>query len=242
MQLRTAAVAAIFSKSLRLSSIHGIHGIPTGQVMNLVSNDVERLLQATLFGSYIIWGPVIGIGSLIAGVQFIGPSFAAGFGLLVCIFVPLQFYLSQKFADLRSKVAILTDTRVTLLSQAVLGVRVMKMSGWEIEFETRIAKVRKAEIAQIQKANRLKAWNEAVYYACNVVVSATVFIVHVASGGILSSRTVFSTITLINAMQIELTKHFSLGVMVRTFHRHLSFHFQLKFRIKSKPCLQYFYH
>ena len=215
MQLRTAAVAAIFSKSLRLSSIHGIHGIPSGQVMNLVSNDVERLLQAALFGSYIIWGPVIGIGSLIAGIQFIGPSFAAGFGLLVLIFVPLQFYLSQKFADLRSKVAALTDSRVTLLSQAVHGVRVMKMSGWEVEFETRIAQVRQAETAQIQKANRLKAWNEAVYYACNVVVSATIFIVHVTTGGVLSSRTVFSTITLINAMQIELTKHFSLGVMVR---------------------------
>jgi ATP-binding cassette subfamily C (CFTR/MRP) protein 4 len=87
----------------------------------------------------------------------------------------------------------------------------------KVEFETRIANVRNAEIAQIQKAVRLKAWNEAVYYACNVVVSATVFIVHVASGGVLSSRTVFSTITLINAMQIELTKHFSLGIMVRLF-------------------------
>jgi ATP-binding cassette subfamily C (CFTR/MRP) protein 4 len=218
-----AAVAAIFSKSLRLSSIVGIHGIPSGQVMNLVSSDVERLVSATLFGSYIIWGPVIAIGSLVAGIQFIGPAFAAGFGLLVCIFVPLQFYLSQRFANLRSKVAVLTDARVTLVSQAVNGCRVMKMSGWEVEFEKRIAKVRQEEIMQIQKANRLKAWNEAVYYACNVVISATIFIVHVASGGILSSRTVFSTITLINAMQIELTKHFSLGVMVRIRYSDVSF-------------------
>jgi len=183
--------------------------------MNLVSNDVERFIGAALFGSYIVWGPVIGIAGLIVGIQLIGPAFAAGIGLLIGIFVPLQFYLSHKFARLRSKVATLTDTRVTLLSQAINGVRVMKMSGWETQFEERIAQIRKQEITQIQKANRLKAWNEAIYYAVSVVVSATIFVVHVASGGYLTPRSVFTTITLVNAMQLEMTKHFSLGVMVR---------------------------
>jgi ATP-binding cassette subfamily C (CFTR/MRP) protein 4 len=214
MQLRSAAIAAIFSKSLRLSSIHGICGVSSGQVMNLVSNDVERLILAAYYGPFIIWGPVFGIGSLISGIHIIGPSFAAGFGLLICIFIPLQFYFSRKFSQLRSNVAVLTDARVTLLSQAVLGVRVMKMNGWEIGFETRLAKARTAEISQILKTSQLTAWNQALYYACNVVISAMVFVVHVASGGVLSTRTVFATITLINAIQLELAKNFSLGVMV----------------------------
>ena len=213
MQYRISVIAAIYAKALRLKSTAGVRSASTGKVLNIASNDVERFMLATLFISYGFWAPVQSLAILGLGIKLIGASFAAGYGLLVCVFVPLQFYLSKRFAILRSRVASITDRRVTLVSQAVAGVRVMKMNGWEGQFESRIANVRLKEITEIQRANRLKALNEAVFFSTNVVVSIVIFLVHVAMGGMLTPRNVYTTMVLINVLQIELTKHLSLAVM-----------------------------
>eukprot|EP00550_Attheya_septentrionalis_P002538 CAMPEP_0198285332 /NCGR_PEP_ID=MMETSP1449-20131203/4662_1 /TAXON_ID=420275 /ORGANISM="Attheya septentrionalis, Strain CCMP2084" /LENGTH=1282 /DNA_ID=CAMNT_0043982737 /DNA_START=271 /DNA_END=4119 /DNA_ORIENTATION=+ len=213
MQLRIGCVASIYSKSLRLRSNGGIDAASTGKIMNLASNDVERFLRAALFISFLFWAPVESIAILIIGLQIIGPAFAAGFILLCFFFVPLQFYLSRRFASFRSTIAAITDARMTLVSQAVSGSRVMKMNGWEQQFEERISKIRKREVHQIQRANKLKAWNESIYFSSNIVISIVTFIVHVATGGELTPRNVFTTMAMINVVQLELVKFASLGVM-----------------------------
>lgn len=213
MQYRISMVAAIYAKALRLKSTAGTDASSSGKIMNIASNDVERFLLASLFVSYLFWAPLLSLAILGLGIKLIGPAFAAGYSLLVLVFVPLQYYLSKRFATLRSKVAIITDERVTLVSQAVAGVRVMKMAGWEDQFEERIAFVRAREIDQIQRANRLKALNEAVFFASNVIVAITIFAVHVALGNVLTPKSVYTAIVLINIVQIEMTKHLSLGVM-----------------------------
>jgi hypothetical protein len=89
----------------------------------------------------------------------------------------------------------------------------MKMAGWEDNFNERIASIRKAEVGQIERVNRYRALNEAIFYFCNVLTSVVIFLIHIASGGLLTPRTVFTTMVLINIAQLELTKHLSLGVM-----------------------------
>lgn len=89
----------------------------------------------------------------------------------------------------------------------------MKMAGWEDNFEERIAAIRKAEVGQIERVNRYRALNEAIFYFCNVLTSVVIFLIHIASGELLTPRTVFTTMVLVNIAQLELTKHLSLGVM-----------------------------
>ncbi len=112
MNMRTAAVAAIFSKSLRLGSISISRGtltnhITSGQIMNLVSNDVERFYLTSIYISYIVWAPTQAIGILIIGIKLIGLAFVIGMGLLMFIFIPFQVYLSKNFASVRSKVSVM---------------------------------------------------------------------------------------------------------------------------------------
>ena len=114
MQLRISMVAAVFAKTLRLPYVSrsmkdkngkkGTISSSSGQIMNLVSNDVERFLLSTLFISYIIWAPLEAIAILIIGLYLVGAAFSVGLGFLLLIFVPLQFWLSKRFAILRSKV------------------------------------------------------------------------------------------------------------------------------------------
>lgn len=214
MQLRISCVSSIYAKSLRLSSTHQETNASTGKIMNLASNDVERFLLAALFISHLWWSPLQSIAILAVGCWSLGPAFAAGFALLVFGFVPFQFYLSNRFAFFRSKIAAITDRRVNFVGQAVHGARVMKMSGYEHRFLDRIQNIRQQEVAQIVKANELKAMNETLFYAANVVISSVIFLVHVFIGGTLTPRDVFTVFSLINVLQLEMTKHVSLAVMV----------------------------
>lgn len=219
MQMRISCVGAIYAKSLRLSSTHQGTSANTGRIMNLASNDVDRFLLAALFVNYLFWSPLQSIAILAVGWLTLGPAFAAGFALLVVVFLPFQFYLSNRFAFFRSKIAAITDRRVTFVSQAVHGARVMKMSGFEWRFLDRIQDIRKEEVGQTLKANRLKAANEALFFASNVVISLVIFLVHVWIGGVLRPRDIFTVFTLVNILQLGMTKHVSLAVMVGTVHR-----------------------
>lgn len=213
MQMRISCVGAIYAKSLRLSSTHQGTNASTGKIMNLASNDVDRFLLAALFINYLFWSPLQSLAILAVGWLTLGPAFAAGFGLLILVFLPFQFYLSNRFAFFRSKIAAITDRRVNLVTQAVHGARIMKMSGFEWQFLERIQDIRKQEVEQIQKANRLKAANEALFFASNVVISLVIFLVHVWIGGELRPRDIFTVFTLVNILQLGMTKHVALGVM-----------------------------
>merc|ERR1712232_247627 len=72
MQIRTAAIAAIYAKSHRLSSLGGSHVPTAGSIVNLATNDVERFLSAALFVSYLFWGPMYGIVVLSVGIYLVG--------------------------------------------------------------------------------------------------------------------------------------------------------------------------
>lgn len=209
MQIRIACLAGIYDKSLKLSNTHQ----GNSNVLNLASNDVERFLMAALFANYLIWAPIQSIAVLIVGYQFLGIAFVAGFCLLMLVFIPLQFYLGAMFAHYRSQIAALTDRRVTFISQAVRGARVMKLSGYEDQFMDRIRSLREAEMKQVTRANGLKCWNESLFFATNVVISLVIFVVHVNLGNTLIEGDVFTVFTLINILQLEMTKHFSLAVM-----------------------------
>ena len=110
------------------------------------------------------------------------------------------------FAYYRSEVADITDKRVSFVAQAVRGARVMKMSGYENRFLDRIMSYRKCEIAKISQANTLKSWNEALFFSTNVVISLVIFLVHVFTGHTMKQGDVFTVFTLVNILQMEMTK------------------------------------
>ena len=115
----------------------------TGQVIDLVSNDVQRiegdtfqlfflgirsiveLLTVTFFLVYLIgWQTVMGI-------------------ILLCMCLPYVAGLSYAGAVLRLRTAAVTDHRITLINQAVSGIRAIKSNVWEDEYRGKIKNVRR---------------------------------------------------------------------------------------------------
>jgi ATP-binding cassette subfamily C (CFTR/MRP) protein 4 len=212
MQYRLSAVAAIYEKSLRLPSLSSSESKVS--ILNLASNDVDRFLLASLFAGHLFWAPLQSLAILATGVALMGASFLAGFVLLLVVFVPLQFYLSRRFASLRQHIAGFTDQRVHRVKNALKGIRVIKWQAMEYAWQKRIQATRAQEMEKIIYANHLKAWNEALFFVTNIVVAMTIFFVHViVLGKTLEPGHVFTVYSLMNILQLEMTKHVSLGVM-----------------------------
>ena len=231
-QYRMGLMATIYAKTLRLPSIRHYHsqqhekegagnnknqnkstGTTSGQVTNLASNDIERFVLTSIYTNLLLASPLEVSTIFVVGIYTIGPVFICGYALLLLL-VPLQFWLSRRFVYYRSRIAKLTDARVTLVSQAVSGARVLKLQGWELELEHKISQLRASEIQQLQITSRLKAWNDAIYYVSSLVVAVFVFGIHVgALGGVLTPGIVFSTMTLWNLLQYSVTKHIPHAIM-----------------------------
>ncbi len=212
MQYRLSAVAAIYEKSLQLPSLSSSESKVS--ILNLASNDVDRFLLASLFAGHLFWAPLQSLAILATGVALMGVAFLAGFVLLLVVFVPLQFYLSRRFASLRQHIAGFTDLRVHQVKNALKGIRVIKWQAMEYAWQKRIQATRAQEMEKIIHANHLKAWNEALFFVTNIVVAMTIFFVHVILlGKTLEPGHVFTVYSLMNILQLEMTKHVSLGVM-----------------------------
>jgi len=212
LQVRLGLVALLYDKSLRLAS-YSSSMMSAGKLTNLASNDVERFLLASIPSLHLALGPIEAIVILVVGIYTIGPVFAVGHGLFL-LMVPLQVYLGRKFVRFRSEVAKITDARVTLVSQAVSGARIMKMNGWELEFQKRIAALRAKETVKLQAASFYKALNDAIYYFSSIVVAVAIFMVQVfLLEEPLTPRNVYTTLTLLNILHLTLTKQIPNAVM-----------------------------
>ena len=78
------------------------------------------------------------------------------------------------------------------LAQAVSCARVMNISGWELQFKDLIANVRRKESNRIQQASCLCGLNEAVYFACSIVMYIVIFVVDIKTAGVLTLRKAFN--------------------------------------------------
>ena len=115
----------------------------TGHVIDLVSNDVQRLEADTvkLFLNipFCILQLVM-VSSLL--LHFIGWQSTIGITLL-CILLPCFGGLSYAGADLRFRTAAVSDHRISLISQVISGIRAIKSYAWEEEYQQKIRNVRR---------------------------------------------------------------------------------------------------
>jgi len=111
MRLRIACCNMIYRKALRLS--HRAMGQTTvGQMVNLLSNDVNRFDYCFIFVPYIITAP-IQTALTIAYLYYYNFKWSvfAGCSVLI-IYLPFQMYMGTWFSNLRARTAILTDERI----------------------------------------------------------------------------------------------------------------------------------
>ncbi|XDB55930.1 hypothetical protein AB1E18_009393 [Capra hircus] len=199
MRLRVAMCHMIYCKSLRLNN-SAIRKTTTGQIVNLLSNDVNRFDRVVTF-LHILWiGPLMAITVIILIWMEIGISSFAGMALLI-IFMLLQSFFGKLFLSLRNKIAAFTDTRLRTMNDVITGIRTIKMYAWEKSLAELITRLRRKEISKILRSSYLDGMNLIFFDTASKVILFVTFTTYVLLGNMITVSQVFLAITLYQAVK-----------------------------------------
>ncbi|XP_070656492.1 ATP-binding cassette sub-family C member 4-like [Bos indicus] len=199
MRLRVAMCHMIYCKTLRLSN-SAIGKTTTGQIVNMMSNDVNRF-DRVMIRLHILWiGPLNAITAIILLWMEIGISSLAGMALLI-IFMLLQSFSGKLFSSLRSKSAAFTDTRLRTMNEVITGIRTIKMYAWEKLFAELITRLRRKEISKILRRSYLDGMNLIFFDTASKLILFITFTTYVLLGNTITVNQVFLAITLYQVVQ-----------------------------------------
>lgn len=133
MRMRISCCALLYRKLLKLN-LTSMGNTATGQVVNLMSNDVFRFDLAIGLIPFLFFGPLEVLVVSILLWFYIGWSGICGMVVLLLV-IPLMGGLAKVFARLRDQVTSLTDARLCLMNEFLNGIQLIKMSCLESYME-----------------------------------------------------------------------------------------------------------
>ena len=115
----------------------------TGQVIDLVSNDVQRLGESTTKSFFAIsLTPFVLVTVMALLLVFVGWQAVMGV-IFFCFLVPYLVALSYVGGKLRKRTAEESDRRISLMNEVVSGIRAIKTHAWEDENRKKIKNTRR---------------------------------------------------------------------------------------------------
>uniref|UniRef100_A0A8C4HN06 Cystic fibrosis transmembrane conductance regulator n=1 Tax=Dicentrarchus labrax TaxID=13489 RepID=A0A8C4HN06_DICLA len=193
--------------AMYLCSISAMGKTTTGQIVNLLSNDVNKFDDVTIFLHFLWVGPLQA--AAVVGLLWleIGPSCLAGMVVLMFL-MPVQTMFGRLFSKFRSKTAVLTDSRIRTMNEVVSGIRIIKMYAWEKPFAALVSEVRSKEISKIMKSSYLRGLNMASFFCASKIIVFITFTIYVLLGNPISASRVFVTVSLYSAVRLTVTLFF----------------------------------
>nr|XP_006639066.1 PREDICTED: multidrug resistance-associated protein 4 [Lepisosteus oculatus] len=210
MKIRVAMCHMIFKKALCLSS-SALGKTTTGQIVNLLSNDVIRFDEVTIFLHFLWVGPLQAAAVITLLWYEIGPSCLAGMAVLVFL-MPLQTFFGRLFSSLRSKTAAFTDNRIRTMNEVVSGIRIIKMYAWEQPFAKLVTEVRRKEISKVTKSSYLRGMNMASFFVASKIILFITFTTYVLLGNPITASRVFVAVSLYSAIRLTVTLFFPAAI------------------------------
>ncbi|XP_040575219.1 ATP-binding cassette sub-family C member 4 isoform X2 [Lepeophtheirus salmonis] len=206
MQIRIAASALIYRKALTLSKRSlGLSSV--GQMVNLLSNDVNRFDNSTVFLQYLWVAPLQFTIVLFVTIYHVGSVTILG-GFILIFFIFIQTRMINIFSKLRSKTAEKTDSRIQIMSEILNGIKVIKMYAWESSFVQLVNSVRKNEMDVIRRSASYKSFNYAFFSTSSRLVLLPIFFMILIFGGVVNSQNIFLVFGLFETLKLPVTHFF----------------------------------
>ncbi|XP_019646601.1 PREDICTED: multidrug resistance-associated protein 4-like isoform X1 [Branchiostoma belcheri] len=203
-RLRVACCSLIHKKALKLSN-KAMTETTTGQIVNLLSNDVNRFDQVPMFLHYL-WIAPAQVATVVSLLWLdLGLSALVGVVGFVLLLLPVQTLLGRLFSKIRAETAKRTDNRVRTMNEIISAIRVIKMYTWEKPFSKLIAQYRKLEVDKVLQASYCQSFNNGFFFCASKVILFFTFMSYVLLGNTIVASKVFVAITLFNAIRLTVS-------------------------------------
>ncbi|XP_043666583.1 multidrug resistance-associated protein 5-like isoform X3 [Vespula pensylvanica] len=187
LRLKSSCTALLYKKIIGLNNVGSIN---IGELVNLFSNDSQRLFDVILYGPMIVSSPIIIICSIIYILQFFSPMALLGM-VAFLLFYPIQYLLSRLNGYLRSKAVKITDVRVKLMNEILETIKMIKMYSWENYFCQKLLNIRKTEKNWLHKIAYFQSLSVSLTPAVPIISAIITFLAHVSGGFNLTAAQAF---------------------------------------------------
>uniref|UniRef100_A0A8C0N8S6 ATP binding cassette subfamily C member 5 n=1 Tax=Canis lupus familiaris TaxID=9615 RepID=A0A8C0N8S6_CANLF len=200
VRLRGAILTMAFKKILKLKNIKEKS---VGELINLCSNDGQRMFEAAAVGSLLAGGPIVAILGMIYNVIILGPTGFLGSAVFI-LFYPAMMFVSRITAYFRRKCVTTTDERVQKMNEVLTYIKFIKMYAWVKAFSQIVQKIREEERRILEKAGYFQSITVGVAPIVMVIASVVTFSVHMTLGFDLTAAQAFTVVTVFNSMTFAL--------------------------------------
>ncbi|XP_025986920.1 multidrug resistance-associated protein 1 isoform X7 [Solenopsis invicta] len=205
LRIRTALIAAIYRKALRMSNAARKEST-LGEIVNLMSVDAQRFMDLTAYIN-MIWSAPLQIALALYFLwNILGPAVLAGLAVMI-ILIPINGLIANKVKTLQIRQMKSKDERVKLMNEVLNGIKVLKLYAWEPSFEQQILKIRVKEIQVLKEAAYLNAGTSFIWSCAPFLVSLVSFTTYVLldEKNVLTSKIAFVSLSLFNILRFPLS-------------------------------------
>ncbi|XP_062178955.1 ABC transporter C family member 8-like isoform X2 [Phragmites australis] len=199
MRIRSALMAVIFQKQLRLSS-QGRKNHSTGEIVNYIAVDAYRLGDAISW-LHMGWSSPLQLAFAI-GTLFWALKLGALPGLVpLVIFGFLNVPFARILQRYQAKFMVAQDERLRSTSEILNSMKIIKLQSWEEKFRHVIELLRDAEFQWLRETQMKKAYGAVMYWMSPTLVSAVMYTATAIIGSApLNASTLFTVLATLRVM------------------------------------------
>eukprot|EP00759_Apiculatamorpha_spiralis_P030046 PhF_6_TR31853/c1_g1_i1/m.47234/K05674/ABCC10; ATP-binding cassette, subfamily C (CFTR/MRP), member 10 len=197
-RVQSNLITSVFKTTI-VTPTHDLHGYASGDVMNYMGVDTQRVADAVpSFNEFWSLPIQVGITLYLLYVQ-VSWAFLSGLGVVVLL-VPFNMYIARRLQKETRKMMTAKDTRVNSVSEFIRSIKVVKMQGWEPKVLESISTSRRAEFEALETRKYLDSFCVFLWATTPVLVTLSTFATYVWTGGNLTPAKAFTSITLFNML------------------------------------------
>uniref|UniRef100_A0A8C5IX28 ABC-type glutathione-S-conjugate transporter n=1 Tax=Junco hyemalis TaxID=40217 RepID=A0A8C5IX28_JUNHY len=228
LRLRTALTGLVYRKILVMSNASR-KAATTGEIVNLVSVDVQKLMDLIIYFNGTWLAPIRIIICFVFLWQLLGPSALTAIAVFLFL-LPLNFVITKKRSQFQEIQMKHKDERAKLTNEILSNIKVIKLYGWEKTFMEKLFGIRKQELQALKRSQILFSASLVSFHSSTFLITFVVFAVYtlVDNTHVLDAEKAFVSLTLIN--------------ILNTAHSFLPFSINAAVQVNCRPCSSSFGH
>ena len=204
MRVKSSLTSMIYAKSMRLSN-EGRASKSTGDIVNFMAVDTQRLQDLTQWGQMLWSAPYQIVLCMLSLYQLVGISMLAGVAAML-LMVPINGLIARIMKNLQKKQMKNKDARTRLVTEILNNMKSIKLFAWSHPFMNKLNFVRnEQELKTLRKIGASQAFANFTWSMTPFLVSCSTFTVFVLTREEpLTTELVFPALTLFNLLGFPL--------------------------------------
>ncbi|XP_049647656.1 ATP-binding cassette sub-family C member 6 isoform X3 [Accipiter gentilis] len=200
LRLKTALTGLVYRKILVMSSASR-KAATVGEIVNLVSVDVQKLMDLIIYFNGTWLAPIRIIICFVFLWQLLGPSALTSIAVFLFL-LPLNFMITKKRSQFQETQMKHKDERAKLTNAILSDIKVIKLYGWEKTFTEKVLGIRKQELQALKRSQILFSASLASFHSSTFLIAFVMFAVYtlVDNTHVLDAQKAFVSLTLINIL------------------------------------------